>query len=178
MSCFCLAGREPRGQGIYGPENPGARDQAWDPKRAHGPAQAPDRALFWVPGPWGPWPRACTRVLCMHKRSLVYAQEILLCIHNKCINVTSVAMLRSYAKLCETMRNYTKLYETTRSYPKLCETIRNYAKLWKLDAQFRANVSICTRLRIESSLPEFASGASGNGVTERCSDPPFSRAGG
>ena len=26
----------------------------------------------------------------------------------------------------------------------------------KLDAQFRANVSICTRLRIESSLPSFA----------------------
>ena len=57
----------------------------------------------------------------------------------------------------------------------------------KLDAQFRANVSICTRLRIESSLPELArcargargaSGARGNGVTERCSDPPFSRAGG
>ena len=56
----------------------------------------------------------------------------------------------------------------------------------KLDAQFRANVSICTRLRIECSLPELArcargargaSGASGNGVTERCSDPPFSRAG-
>ena len=51
----------------------------------------------------------------------------------------------------------------------------------KLDAQFRANVSICTRLRIESSLPDLASGArparpasgaSGNGVTERCSDPP------
>ena len=31
----------------------------------------------------------------------------------------------------------------------------------KWDAQFRANVFICTRLRIESSLPEFASGASG-----------------
>ena len=38
----------------------------------------------------------------MHKRSLVYTQEILLCIHNKCINVTCVAMLRSYAKLCKT----------------------------------------------------------------------------
>ena len=49
----------------------------------------------------------------------------------------------------------------------------------KLDAQFRANVSICTRLRIESSLPELAygaRGARGNGVTERCSDPPWSRA--
>ena len=32
---------------------------------------------LWVSGPWGPWPRACTRVLCMHKRSLVYTQEIL-----------------------------------------------------------------------------------------------------
>ena len=50
-----------------------------------------------------------------------------------------------------------------------------------LEAQFRANVSICTRLRIESSLPEFArpargargaGGARGNGVTESCSDPP------
>ena len=53
----------------------------------------------------------------------------------------------------------------------------------KLDAQFRANVSICTRLRIDSSLPELAYGAygaygaRGNG-TERCSDPPFSRTGG
>ena len=152
------------------------------------------------------------RLLCMHKRSLVYTQEILLCIHN-------------YAKLCETMRNYTKLCETMRNYAKLCETMRNHAKLCetnaklgvrtrhiskqgplkgplgylggalecprrfyqicrKLDAQFRANVSICTRLHIESSLPELArcargaDGARGNGVTERCSDPPFSRAGG
>ena len=31
----------------------------------------------------------------------------------------------------------------------------------KLDTQFRANVSICTRLRIESSLPDLATGASG-----------------
>ena len=45
-ACFCLAnmGQEPRGQGPYGPGNPGARDQAWDRKRIHGPAQAPDRA--------------------------------------------------------------------------------------------------------------------------------------
>ena len=63
----------------------------------------------------------------MHKRSLVYTQEILLCIHNKCINVTSVAMLRSYAKLCETMQNYAKLRETIRNYAKLCETTRNSA---------------------------------------------------
>ena len=83
------------------------------------------------------------------------------------------------------MRNYAKLCETMQNYAKLCETIRNYAKLCKLDAQFRANVSICTRLQIESSLPELARpasgnarGASGNGVTERCSGPPFSRAGG
>ena len=31
----------------------------------------------------------------------------------------------------------------------------------KFDAQFRANVSICTRLRIESSLPDLATGATG-----------------
>ena len=37
---------------------------------------------------------ACTALLCMHKRSLVFTQEILLCIHNKCINVTPGAMLR------------------------------------------------------------------------------------
>ena len=48
----------------------------------------------------------------------------------------------------------------------------------KLDAQFRANVSICTRQRIESSLPELArcargaDGARRNGVTGSCSDPP------
>ena len=43
-----------------------------------GPAQLP----LWVPGPWVPWPRACTRVLCMHKRSLVYTQLFLFCILN------------------------------------------------------------------------------------------------
>ena len=72
------------------------------------------------------------------------AQEILLCIRNKCINVTSVACsgakqnyaklcktMQNYAKLCETMRHYAKLYETLRNYAKLCETIRNYAKLYK-----------------------------------------------
>ena len=96
--------------------------------------------------------------------------------------------MRNYAKLCETMRNYAKLCETIQNYAKLCETMRNYAKLnettrfsqicRKLDTHFRTNVSICTRLRIESSLPELASGARGaggarrNGVTERCSDPP------
>ena len=58
-----------------------------------------------------------------------------------------------------------------RNYAKLCETMRNYEN-WNC-------VSICTRLRIESSLPEFArpargaGGARGNGVTERCSDPPL-----
>ena len=124
------------------------------PKKGRWPVPGPGPRLFWVPGPWGPWPRACTRVLCMHKRSLVYTQEILLCIHNKCINVTSVAMLRSYAELCETIRNYaklcktmrnyaklfetilnyTKLCETIRNYTKLCETMRNYAKLYKTHA--------------------------------------------
>ena len=48
----------------------------------------------------------------------------------------------------------------------------------KLDAQFRANVSICTRQRIESSLPElarFARGAraaSGNGSQSGAQTPP------
>ena len=48
----------------------------------------------------------------------------------------------------------------------------------KLDAQFRANVSIRTRLRIESSLPEFARGArgarcaSGNGSQSAAQTPP------
>ena len=54
-----------------------------------GPAQR----LFWVPGPWGPWPRACTRVLCMHKRSLVYTQEIFLCTRNKCILTLSYLLI-------------------------------------------------------------------------------------
>ena len=93
-------------------------------------------------------------LLCIHKRtSCVYTRD-LLCMHNtlvhalgqgpqglgardpknalgrsqalKCVNVTSVAMLRSYAKLYETMPNYAKLCETMRNYAKLCETIRNY----------------------------------------------------
>ena len=86
---WCLLwGRDPRGQGHKEGSVQGL-----------GPAQR----LFWVPGPWGPWPRACTRVLCMHKRSLVYTQEILLCIHNKCINVTPGAMLRHYWPL---LRHY------------------------------------------------------------------------
>ena len=45
----------------------------------------------------------------------------------------------------------------------------------KLDAQFRANVSICTRLRIEFSLPEFAygaRGARGNGSQSAAQTPP------
>ena len=71
-----------------GPGNPGARDQCrgqgpgLGPKKAAvqglGPAQVP----FWVPGlvpgPWVPWPSACTRVLCMHK-SVVHAQEFCAC---------------------------------------------------------------------------------------------------
>ncbi len=48
-----------------------------------GPGLGPAQAPFLGPGPWVPWPRACTRVLCMHKRSLVYTQEILLCIHKR-----------------------------------------------------------------------------------------------
>ena len=99
ISCSCttllciLWARDPRGQG---------------PKKGAGPVPGPGPRFFWVPGPWGPWPRACTRVSCMHKRSLVYTQEILLCIHNKC-----------NAKLCETMRNYAKLYKTMRNYANL-----------------------------------------------------------
>ena len=45
----------------------------------------------------------------------------------------------------------------------------------KWDAQFRANVSICTRLRIESSLPELAygaRGARGNGSQSAAQTPP------
>ena len=48
----------------------------------------------------------------------------------------------------------------------------------KLDAQFRANVSICTRLRIECSLPELARGARGaygargNGSQSAAQPPP------
>ena len=58
-----------------GPQGPGTQK-----RRAPGPGTGP--APFLGPWPWGPWPKACTRVLCMHKRSLVYTQEILLCIHN------------------------------------------------------------------------------------------------
>ena len=57
--------------------NPGARNQAWDPKRAHGPAQAPNRAFFgsqarslapgfpgpYGPGPWVPGPYLQGRIL-------------------------------------------------------------------------------------------------------------------
>ena len=85
ISCACatllcmLWARHPRGQG---------------PKKGAVQGPGPAQRLFWVPGPWGPWPRACTRVLRMRKRSLVYTQEILLCIHKKCINVTPGVMLR------------------------------------------------------------------------------------
>ena len=61
-----------------GPGNPGAI-----PQKGRGPGLGPAQAPFLGPGPWVPWPRACTRVLCMHKRSLVYTQEILLCIHKR-----------------------------------------------------------------------------------------------
>ena len=66
-SCALWA-REPTGQG---------------PKKAAvqglGPAQLP----VWVPAPWVRWPRACTRVLRMHKRSLEHTQEILLCVRRR-----------------------------------------------------------------------------------------------
>ena len=106
-----LWAREPRGQGL---------------KKGTVQGLGPAQRLFWVPGPWGPWPRACTRVLCMHERSLVYTQEILLCIHNY---AKLCETMRNYTKLCETMRNYAKLCETMQNYAKLCETMRNYAKL-------------------------------------------------
>ena len=70
------------GQGPQGPET----QRGSGPGHGTGPAPGPG------PGPGtgrGPGPRACTRVLCMHKRSLVYTQEILcvytrdfLCRHN------------------------------------------------------------------------------------------------
>ena len=77
MSYFCLANmaQEPRGQGPYGPGN---RDQAWDPKRAHGLAQDPDRALFgpqaWslapgFPGPYGPWPLGSRPIFARQKHA-------------------------------------------------------------------------------------------------------------
>ena len=53
----------------------------------------------------------------------------------------------------------------------------------KLDAQFRANVSICTRLRIEYSLPELSRGSPGSrgsrgsGIWTAARYPPFSRRG-
>ena len=72
-----------------GPQGPGTKK-----RRGPGPGTGP--APFWVPGPWGPWPRACTRVLCMHKRSLVYTQEILLCIHNKYVLILSYHIIILY----------------------------------------------------------------------------------
>ena len=108
--------------------------------------QALDRCLFGSLAPGVPGPEHAQEC-CACTRDLVYTQEILLCIHNKCINVASVAMLRSYAKLCETMRNYAKLFETMRNYvklfetmrnnSKLCETMRNYAKLCRKYATIR-----------------------------------------
>ena len=53
---------------------------ARDPKRALGRSQGLDRALFGSLAP--------ARVLCMHKRSLVYTQEILLCIHKRSLVYT------------------------------------------------------------------------------------------
>ena len=43
----------------------------------------------WAPRRVGSGVRVCARVLCMHKRSLVYTQKMLLCIHNKCILIFS-----------------------------------------------------------------------------------------
>ena len=87
ISCACttllcmLWARDPRGQG---------------PKKGSVQGLGPAQRLFWVLGPWGPWPRACTRVLRMHKRSLVHTQEILLCIHNKCILILSYHIIILY----------------------------------------------------------------------------------
>ena len=72
------------GQGTQGP---GTQKGSWAGPR-------PWTAASLGPGPWVPWPRACTRMLCMHKRSLLYTQEILLCIHNKCILILSYHILR------------------------------------------------------------------------------------
>ena len=51
-----------------------------------GPVPGPGPRLF-----LGPWPLGslAQSVVHMHKRSLVYTQEILLCIHNKCILILS-----------------------------------------------------------------------------------------
>ena len=61
-----------------------------------GPGLGPAQALFLGCGPWVPWLRACTRVLCMHKRSLVYTQEILLCIHKKSHKYTNFVINTHY----------------------------------------------------------------------------------
>ena len=65
-----------------------AMNQAWDPKRQRSRpldrpscffgSQAWSLAPGLVPGPWVPWPSACTRVLCMHK-SVAHAQESCAC---------------------------------------------------------------------------------------------------
>ena len=68
-------------------------------------------------GPQGPGPKKGAR-------SLVYTQEVLLSIHNKCINVTPGAMLRHYWPLLRhywpLLRNYWPLL---RHY---CATIGHY----------------------------------------------------
>ena len=63
--------------------------------------------------------------------------------------------MRNYAKLCETIRNYAKLCETMRNYAKLCQTMPSYEN-W----------------RIESSLPELARCARGNGSQSAAQTPP------
>ena len=99
-----------------GPQGPGTQKRRWAGPRP------------WTAPFLGPWPRACTRVLCMHKRSLVYTQEILLCIHNKCINVTPGVMLRHYWPL---LRHYWPLlrhyWPLLRHY---CATIGYYWPLF------------------------------------------------
>ena len=134
-----LLARDPRGQG---------------PKKGAGPVPGPGPRFFWVPGPWGPWPRACTRVLCMHKRSLVYTQEILLCIHNyakPCETMLNYATLcENMRKLCEHMRNYATIYENIRNHAKLYETMQNYAKLYET---MRNYAKLCETMKIGRPIP-------------------------
>jgi len=80
------------------------------PKKSAVKGPGPAQRLFWVPGPWGPWPRACTRVMCMHKRSFVYTQMILLCIHNKCINVIYIIYPLFYMYIMFSIYNVLLLY--------------------------------------------------------------------
>jgi len=123
---FCMLwARDPRGQGSK---------RAWP-----GPWAGPS-ALF------GHWPRACTRVSCMHKRSLVYTQETFkfLCMHNICINVTPGAMLRYAIRLfifsakttmCDIEKNkfmcVSRRTEKVRPLFPLLATIGNYSEsIW------------------------------------------------